>query len=126
MKTCLVIDDSRVIRKVARRILEDLGFIVDEAEDGLSGLERCRAMMPDAILVDSVMPNMDGVGFMKTLRREVTGPVPKIVFCTTENDDAHMAQARAAGASEILFKPFDKETLEGHLAAAGIISERSA
>lgn len=120
MTTCLVIDDSRVIRKVVRRILEDLGFIVDEAEDGVVGMERCRAMMPEAIIVDSFMPNLDGVGFMKTLRRETAGVLPKMLFCTTENDDGHIAQARAAGAADVLIKPFDKELLEAHLAAAGI------
>ena len=124
MTTCLVIDDSRVIRKVARRILEDLGFIVDEAEDGVAGLERCRAMMPEAILVDSIMPKLDGVGFMKTLRRESTGTLPKMVFCTTENDPVHIAQARAAGATEILIKPFDKEMLEAQFAAAGVLTQR--
>jgi two-component system chemotaxis response regulator CheY len=122
MPSCLVVDDSRVIRKVARRILEDLGFIVDEAEDGLDGLERCKVSMPDAILVDATMPNLDGIGFMKALKRETGGQRPKMVFCTTENEETHIVSARAAGASEILIKPFDKETLEAQLAAAGLIS----
>ena len=122
MPVCLVVDDSRVIRKVARRILEDLGFIVDEAEDGIEGLERCKAIMPDAVLVDSAMPNLDGIGFMKALKRESPQQMPKMVFCTTENEESHIVSARAAGASEILLKPFDKETLEAQLAAAGLIA----
>ena len=97
MKTCLVIDDSRVIRKVARRLLEDLGYAVEEAEDGLMGLEACRTAMPDVILVDAIMPNMDGLAFMKALRREAIGALPAIVFCTTENEEMHAASARAAG-----------------------------
>jgi two-component system chemotaxis response regulator CheY len=120
MKSCLVIDDSRVIRKVARRILEDIGFMVDEAEDGMAGLERCRSSMPEIIFVDSAMPNLDGVGFMKALRRETIGPVPKMILWTTENDESQIIQARAAGASEVMLKPFDKETIEGHLAAVGV------
>lgn len=122
MPSCLVVDDSRVIRKVARRILEDLGFIVDEAEDGISGLERCKVAMPDAVLVDATMPNLDGIGFMKALKREAQGRPPKMVFCTTENEETHIVSAKAAGATEILLKPFDKETLEAQLAAAGLIS----
>jgi len=122
MPSCLVVDDSRVIRKVARRILEDLGFIVDEAEDGMDGLERCKVSMPDAILVDAMRPNLDGIGFMKALKRETHGQPPKMVFCTTENEESHIVSARAAGASEILIKPFDKETLEAQLAAAGLLS----
>lgn len=121
MPLCLVVDDSRVIRKVARRILEDLGFIVDEAEDGISGLERCKAIMPDAVLVDATMPNLDGIGFMKALKREAGPKGPKMVFCTTENEESHIVSARAAGASEILFKPFDKETLEARFEAAGLL-----
>lgn len=121
MPSCLVIDDSRVIRKVARRILEDLGFIVDEAEDGFAGLERCKVAMPDAVLVDSMMPNLDGIGFMKALKRETQGRPPKMVFCTTENEEDHIVSAKAAGASEILIKPFDKETLEAQLVAAGLL-----
>ena len=64
MKSCLVVDDSSVIRKVARRILEDLSFTITEAEDGQQALERCQAEMPDAILLDWNMPVMDGLEFL--------------------------------------------------------------
>lgn len=120
MKTCLVIDDSRVIRKVARRLLEDLGFHVQEAEDGAAGLELCRAKMPDAVLVDSMMPHLDGIGFMKTLRREAREAAPAMMFCTTENEENHILAARAAGAAAVLLKPFDKETLERGLQQVGV------
>ena len=60
MKHCLVVDDSAVIRKVARRILEGLSFRISEAEDGEQALAACRADMPDAVLLDWNMPVMDG------------------------------------------------------------------
>ena len=120
MKTCLVIDDSRVIRKVARRILEDIGFNVQEAEDGAIGLDMCRNRMPDAVIVDSMMPNLDGIGFMKTLKREAKENLPAMMYCTTENEESHIVAARAAGAGVILLKPFDKETLEGSLQHLGV------
>lgn len=120
MKTCLVIDDSRVIRKVARRILEDIGFNVQEAEDGAIGLDMCRKAMPDAVMVDSMMPNLDGIGFMKTLKREAKESLPAMLYCTTENEESHIVAARAAGAGGILLKPFDKETLEGSLQHLGV------
>lgn len=120
MKTCLVVDDSRVIRRVARRILEDLGYRVREAEDGNLALESCREAMPDAVLVDWAMPQLDGIGFLKALRREAGLAMPPVVFCTTENEEAHLAQARTAGAKEVLLKPFDKETLEASFTSAGI------
>ena len=69
MKTCLVVDDSSVIRKVARRILEGLEFQIVEAEDGEQALDACRSKMPDAILLDWNMPKMDGYEFLRNLRR---------------------------------------------------------
>ena len=98
MKTCLVVDDSSVIRKVARRILEALEFKIVEAEDGQQALDACRAELPDAILLDWNMPVMDGYDFLKALRRLPDGEKPKVVFCTTENDVAHIARALSARA----------------------------
>ena len=69
MKTCLIVDDSSVIRKVARRILEGLDFDIAEAEDGEQALDACRRQLPDAILLDWNMPKMDGYEFLRSLRR---------------------------------------------------------
>ena len=71
MMTCLLVDDSRVIRKVARRILEDLDFECREAADGSEALKACRQDMPDLILLDWNMPVMNGLDFLKTLRKEL-------------------------------------------------------
>jgi two-component system chemotaxis response regulator CheY len=113
MKTCLIVDDSSVIRKVARRILEEMDFTVDEAEDGQEAFEKCRHEMPDAIMLDWNMPIMTGLEFLKSLRGYVGGDKPKVVFCTTENDVGHIAMALKAGANEYMMKPFDREILEG-------------
>lgn len=121
MKYCLVVDDSSVIRKVARRILEDLSFEIVEAEDGKQALELCRRKMPDAILLDWNMPVMDGIDFLSALRREPGGIDPKVVFCTTENDVAHIAKAMRAGANEYIMKPFDREIVEAKFAEVGLI-----
>ncbi len=120
MKTCLVVDDSRVIRKVSRHILETLGFQVDEAENGLQGLERCDRAMPDAILLDWNMPVMSGIEFITRLRQREGGNRPKVVFCTTENDVAHIREAISAGADEYVMKPFDHETLQIKLQLVGM------
>jgi two-component system chemotaxis response regulator CheY len=121
MKTCLVVDDSSVIRKVARRILERLEFQIVEAEDGEQALEACRASMPDAVLLDWNMPKMDGYEFLRNLRRLPNGDQPKVVFCTTENDVAHIARALHAGANEYIMKPFDKEIVEAKFQEVGLI-----
>jgi two-component system chemotaxis response regulator CheY len=121
MKTCLVVDDSSVIRKVARRILEGLEFEIAEAEDGEQALEACRGKMPDAILLDWNMPKMDGYEFLRSLRKWPLGDRPMVVFCTTENDVAHIARALHAGANEYIMKPFDKEIVEAKFQEVGLI-----
>ena len=120
MKTCLVVDDSSVIRKVARRILEDLSFTILEAEDGQQALEKCQETMPDAILLDWNMPVMTGIEFIHQLRKHEGGDKPKVVFCTTENDVAHIREAISAGADEYVMKPFDRETLQSKLQIVGL------
>jgi two-component system chemotaxis response regulator CheY len=121
MKTCLVVDDSRVIRKVARRILEELEFAVVEAGDGAEALEKCREHMPDAILLDWNMPIMNGLDFVKALRREETGDRPIVVFCTTENDMAHITEALRAGADEYVMKPFDGDIIASKFQQTGLL-----
>jgi two-component system chemotaxis response regulator CheY len=121
MKTCLVVDDSSVIRKVARRILEGFDFQITEAEDGERALEFCQSKMPDAILLDWNMPKMDGYEFLRALRRLPHGDAPRVVFCTTENDVAHIARAMHAGANEYIMKPFDKEIVEAKFQEVGLL-----
>ena len=119
MKTCLIVDDSKVIRKVARHILETLDFAVDEAEDGRQALSRVDAHMPDVVLLDWNMPVMGGLEFLKSLRAGDYKTQPKVVFCTTENDSAHIRAAIEAGADEYVMKPFDRETLQSKLQIVG-------
>ena len=120
MRNCLVVDDSKVIRKVARHILETLDFAVDEAEDGRQALDRCEASLPDVILLDWNMPVMSGMEFLKLLRQRGHNDQPKVVFCTTENDIAHIRAAIEAGADEYVMKPFDRDTLQSKLQIVGV------
>ena len=120
MKTCLVVDDSKVIRKVARHILETLDFEVSEAADGKEALDSCLASVPDVILLDWNMPVMSGMEFLRALRQNDYVVQPKVVFCTTENDIAHIRAAIEAGADEYVMKPFDRETLESKLQIVGM------
>ncbi len=122
MKNCLVVDDSRVIRTVARRILEELDFGVREASDGQEALRVCREKMPDAILLDWNMPVMNGIEFLRALRRERGGNDPIVVFCTTENYIKHISEAMEAGANEYIMKPFDREILESKFSEVGLVT----
>ncbi len=120
MPTCLVVDDSRVIRKVSRRILEDLGFEVAEAADGVEAMAWCSAMMPDAILLDWRMPAMDGLEFVRRLRAEPDGRAPKVVFCSAENRLEFIREALDAGADEYIMKPFDGGIVASKFARLGL------
>lgn len=124
MKSCLIVDDSSVVRKVARRILEDLDYIVEEAEDGQEAFDKCRQEMPDAILLDWQMPIMSGLEFLKLLRAYVGGQTPHVVYCVTEYDIGQIALAKKAGANDYIMKPFDRDMLE--TAFAGEMETRQA
>jgi two-component system chemotaxis response regulator CheY len=120
MPSCLVVDDSRVVRKLARRILEAGGYDVTEAEDGARALESCRAGLPDCVLLDWNMPVMNGIEFLRALRAEFGPDDPPVVFCTTENDMSSIAEAIEAGAQEYIMKPFDADIVLGKFAQIGL------
>ena len=120
MKHCLVVDDSRVIRMVARRILEGLSYSVAEAEDGMAALRACHEKMPDLIFLDWNLPSMKGLDFIKSVRGQHDGGWPVILFCTTESNPDEIADAMAAGANEYLLKPFDGTAVRDKLAEIGV------
>ena len=121
VRTCLIVDDSRIIRKVARRIVEDLGFEVDEAADGIEALSHCSALLPDVILLDWNMPVMDGLTFIRRLRAQPNGDRPKVLFCTIETAPERIAEALGAGADDYIMKPFDGEILQSKLSEVGAV-----
>ena len=125
LKTCLIVDDSRIIRKVARRIIEDLGFEVDEAADGAKALTYCMGLMPQVVLLDWQMPVMDGLSFLRRLRDLPGGRVPKVLFCTIETRPDRIAEALSAGADDYVMKPFDGEILHSKLAEVGAVQSPS-
>ncbi len=121
MKSCLIVDDSRVVRKVARRILEELEFTIEEAADGQLAMEACLRKMPDAILLDWNMPVMNGIEFLRALRATPGGDAPIVLFCTTETEMTKIQQAIEAGANEYIMKPFDSEIVESKLTQVGLL-----
>jgi len=98
-----------------------MDFQIIEAEDGEQALEICKRGLPEAILLDWNMPVMDGYEFLGNLRRLPGGDQPKVVFCTTENDVAHIARALGAGANEYIMKPFDKDNRRGEIPGSRVV-----
>jgi len=119
-RPCLVVDDSRVVRKMARRMLEGCGFSVSEAGDGAEALTACRAAMPSFVLLDWNMPVMNGIEFLRALRREFD-PGPPVLLCTTESEIERIMEALEAGATEYVMKPFDEPILRGKLEQVGLL-----
>ena len=120
-KSCLVVDDSRVVRKVARRIAEDMGFACDEAEDGAIACAACADAMPDVIILDWNMPKMSGFEFLERLRAMENGGHARVVLCTTENDVEHIQRAMNAGADEYIMKPFDSAMIREKFTRVGLL-----
>ena len=115
-----MVDDSQVVRKVARRLLEELNFAVAEAADGMEALAWCRAMMPEVVLIELRMPMMSGLDFLRRLRLEPGGRAPKVIFCSSETDLDRIREALDAGAAEYVLKPFDGDVVAEKLALAGV------
>jgi two-component system, chemotaxis family, chemotaxis protein CheY len=111
MKRCMFVDDSSVIRKVAKRILGSPEMVVVEAGSALEALDMCRAEMPDIIVVDSMLPDMSAVEFIQHVLA-MTGQVkPQIMLCLTELDIGAIMRAKRAGAQGYLLKPFNRAQL---------------
>ena len=121
MKSCLVVDDSKVVRKFARRIMEELLFEVHEANDGAEALSSCKNSLPDVMLLDWNMPVMDGLTCLQELRTLPNNEKVVVIFCTTENDMSHIQRAIEAGANEYIMKPFDTEIIRNKLAQVGVL-----
>ena len=99
LRTCLIVDDSPVIRKVAKRILTDLGYSVSEAEYGADGLAKCRSQNPDVILLDHSLPDMTDLNFIQTLKARANVRMPAILLNIFELDVVRIMKAKRAGAT---------------------------
>ena len=120
-KRCLIVDDSRVIRMVSRKILHELGFDTEEASGGNEALAQCEKSLPDAVLLDWKMPEMASVDFLQALRKLPGGEGPVVVFCTSDKDRTHIQDAIEAGANEYMLKLFDLEMIQAKFAQVGLL-----
>ncbi|MEM7074456.1 MAG: response regulator [Pseudomonadota bacterium] len=116
MKTkVLAIDDSKTIRVLLQATLQDAGFDVVTADDGLEGVAKFAEHDPDVVITDINMPNLDGFGVIETLRGEGVNATVPILVLTTESSAEQKARARDGGATGWIVKPFDDASLIGVL-----------
>ena len=111
MATILTVDDSPSVRQLVRIVLEGAGYTVIEAENGQEGLTQATSTAVDLVITDLNMPVMDGLEFIRGLRAMPAVVGVPIVFLTTESNDAVKQEAKAAGATGWITKPFKPEQL---------------
>ena len=111
MKRCMFVDDSSVIRKVAKRILGGPDMLVIESENGHEALRMCAADMPDIIVVDSTLDDMETADFIRSVKSLETPTTPQILVSLVEVDIGAIMRAKRAGAHGYLLKPFNRSQL---------------
>lgn len=120
-KTCLVVDDSEVIREIALRIITDLGFEAAQAENAATAIAHCQADKPDVVFLDWDLPSMGALDFLRGAGDWPAEERPVIILSATENDPQQFTLAKAAGAAHYVLKPFDKFAVASKLREAGLI-----
>ncbi len=121
-KTCLVVDDSEVIREIAVRIMSDLGIEAAEAENAAAAVTYCREKKPGLVLLDWDLPSMGALDFLRGAGELQPEDKPEIILCSTENDPQQFTLAKAAGAAHHILKPFDKNVIESKLQEIGVLA----
>ncbi|MEM9355743.1 MAG: response regulator [Pseudomonadota bacterium] len=122
MKLCLVVDDSQVVRKVAKCLLNNLGYDVHVAGDGQEALEICQNRMPDVILLDWHMPIMDGHEFLALFGRAFGSKQTHIVYATTDLDPTDISKAISAGANDYILKPYDESSFDAKFGKLPVVA----
>lgn len=121
MKTCLIVEDSDVIREIAARILAELSIEAKEAETAAAALDQCRQAKTDVVLLDWDLPSLGALDFLRGAAELPQEQRPAIILCATENDPQQFTLAKAAGAAHHLLKPFDRQSIEAKLAEIGLV-----
>lgn len=107
----LIVDDEPMTRNLLRLMLERAGFKILEAEDGLQALEVVAAENPDLLILDVMMPNMDGITVCETLRAEAETAVLPVILLSAKTNPEAVRLGMQAGADRYLSKPISREEL---------------
>jgi two-component system, chemotaxis family, sensor kinase CheA len=118
--SCLVVDDSRLMRAVCRTMLENLGHHVNEARNGAEALQYCLNQRPALVVIDWNMPVMSGVEFAAAVKSQLNGSAPKVLLCSTETAREKISHAMRAGADGYMMKPLNPEMIADRIGALGL------
>jgi two-component system chemotaxis response regulator CheY len=111
LKRALIVDDSRSMRQMVSFTLKEAGFEVVEAEHGQDALDKLRGQKLGVIVTDLNMPVMDGINFIRKARGTAEARFLPILILTTESQQEKKIEAKAAGATGWIVKPFEPEKL---------------
>ncbi len=106
-KVILVVDDTETIRHLVASTLREHGFTVIEAEDGVDALTHCNGQKIHLVISDLNMPNMDGIGFVREMKKRPSYRFTPVIILTTESSADKRAEGKSAGATAWVVKPFD-------------------
>jgi CheY-like chemotaxis protein len=113
----LIVDDSPVVRRITMRALANDGYVLSEAGDGREALERIRREMPDLVILDLVMPELDGLDVLKALRANPATVSLPVLILTSETDEGSTRAGFDVGATDYLTKPFSNPQLSARVRA---------
>lgn len=120
MATCLIADDSKIIRLILAQIMKNLGFDVIEAEDGEDVIKRWKEGKVDLIIMDWSLPVMEGIDVLYMIRSLPKIKQPRIIFCSSMPDEAKIREAINGGADDYIMKPFDEDIIESKITILGL------
>lgn len=124
MTKVLVIEDSQDIGILLAHTLEDMGYDVIEARDGATGLQLARDHSPDIILLDVMMPVMDGIQALAKLKSNATTRSIPVIMVSAKGQEDDVTKALQAGASSYVIKPWDLDDLESKVASAEALNQQ--
>ena len=115
MASCIIADDSKIMRMLLTKIMENFGYIAFEAEDGEDLLEQCAKQMPDLIICDWQLPLIDGIDILHKIRSDKKSSQPVFIFCAHTKDKDIIEQAMNSGADDFIMRPFDEDIVASKL-----------
>lgn len=121
MPKCIIADDSKVIRMILSKIMDNFRYDVLEAEDGEDVVELCEQHEPQLIIMDTKLPILDGIDALYKIRDMQRIEQPKIIFCSSVTDPDKIREALDGGADDYIMKPFDEEIIASKLEILDLI-----
>jgi len=121
MASCVIADDSKIMRMLLSKIMDNFGYVVSEAENGEDLIEQCALDMPDLIICDWHLPLIEGIDVLHKIRSNKDCKQPIFLFCSHINDVSVIRQALAAGADDFIMRPFDEDIIASKLKIVKIL-----